>query len=58
VDEDDDGSLGLDFGVDHEGLNGTIAVFERDVFVMAGRCFEPGLGPVLRLRGGGGEGEK
>jgi hypothetical protein len=56
--EDDHGSFGFDLGVDHEGLDGAIAVLEGNVFVMAGRGFEAGLGPVLGLGGGGGEGEE
>ncbi len=51
VDEDDDGGLLLDFGVDDEGLDGAVAVFDGDIFAMAGRGFEAGLGPVLCTSG-------
>jgi hypothetical protein len=33
-------------------------VFDGNVLVMAGRGFEAGLGPVLRMETGSGEGEK
>ena len=36
VDEDDYGCFPFDFGVDDEGLNGAVAVLERNVFVVAG----------------------
>ena len=51
VDEDDDGRFGFDLGIDDEGLDGAVAVLERDVLVVAGRGVEAGLGPVLRLDG-------
>ena len=57
VDEDDDGGFGFDLGVDDEGLDGAIAMFEGDVFVVAGRGVEAGFGPVLRMEGCGGDGE-
>ena len=58
MDEDHDGGFGLDFGIDDEGLNGAVAVLEGDVLVVARRGFEAGLGPVLRLQGGGSEREE
>ena len=58
VDEDDDGGFGFDLGIDDEGLDGAVAVLEGDVLVVAGRCVEAGLGPILRLDGSGGEGKK
>jgi len=47
MDKNDDGCLLLDLGVDDEGLDGAVAVFDRGVFVVAGRGFEAGLCPVL-----------
>jgi len=58
VDEDDYGGFGLDLGVDDEGLDGAVAVFDGNVLVMAGRGFEAGLGPVLCLQTGSGEGKE
>ena len=58
MDEDDDGGLGFDFGIDDEGLDSAIAVFEGDVFVMTRRGIEAGFGPVLRLDGRDREREK
>ena len=58
VDEDDDGGFGFDLGVDDEGLDGAVAVLEGDVLMMAGRGFEAGLGPVLRMDGSGRERKK
>ena len=55
VDEDDDGGLGFDFGVDDEGLDGAVAMLEGDVFVVARRGVEAGFGPVLRVKGRGRE---
>ena len=55
VDEDDDGGLVLDLGIDDEGLDGAVAVLEGDVLAVARRGFEAGLGPVLRV---GGDGEE
>jgi hypothetical protein len=58
MDEDDDGGFGFDFGINDEGLNGAVAVLEVDVLVVAGRGVEAGLGPVLRMEGGCGEGKE
>ena len=58
MDKNDDGSFGFDFGIDDEGLDGAVAVFEWDVLVVPGRGFEAGLGPVLRVQGRGGEGKE
>ncbi len=51
VDEDDDGGFGFDLGIDDEGLNGAVAVFERDVLVVARGGVEARFGPVLRMKG-------
>ena len=48
-------ALSLDLGIDDEGLKGAAAVVEGDVFVVAWRGFEAGLGPVLRVQGSGGK---
>ena len=48
VDEDDDGGLLADLGIDDEGLHGAVAVLEGDVLAVARRLFEGGFGPVLR----------
>ena len=58
VNEDDHGGFGFNLGVDHEGLNGTIAVLERHVLVVARRCFQAGFRPVLRMDGSGRERKK
>ena len=51
VNENDHGGFGFYFGINHEGLNGAIAMLQGYVFVMAGRRIEAGLCPVLRLDG-------
>ena len=51
VNENDHRGFRFDLGVDHEGLDGTIAVLKRNVLMVAGRCFEAGFRPVLRVDG-------
>ena len=53
MNENDHRDLRFDLGVNHEGLDGTIAVLKRNVLMVAGRRFETGLRPVLRQDGSG-----
>jgi hypothetical protein len=55
VDENNDGGLGFDLGIDDEGLHDAVAVLEGDVLVVAGRGVEACFSPVLRMDGSGGE---
>ena len=54
VDEQDDGRLVADFGIDDEGVDGAAAVGDLDPFLVAWGLVEEGFRPVLR---GGGRGE-
>ena len=45
------GALVFDLWIDHEGLNGAIAVLESHVLMVAGRCIQAGFRPVLRVDG-------
>ena len=58
VNEDNHRSFRFDLGVDHERLDGAVAVLERNILVMAGRGFEASPGPVLRVHGRGRERKK
>ena len=52
VDDKHDRRFAFGFGINHEGLDGAVAVLYGDPFAVARGLFERGLGPVLR----GGEG--
>lgn len=58
VDKDDDRGFVFDLGIDDEGLDGAVAVFKRDVFVVAWGGFEAILRPVLCMQWRGGEGQE
>ena len=58
VDQEDDGRLLADLGIDDEGLHGAVAVADGDVLAVAGRFLQCRLGPVLRDQRASGEGKE
>lgn len=47
MDQNDYRSFGLDLGIDDEGLDRSVTVLERDIFVMSRGHFKACFGPVL-----------